>query len=175
LTRNCCSSLSAYLIDRGSEGGEREDPNGYHIGTSAGMTIEGHNAYLESIQIKISIKNQPLILTPTPSPLNLNPNPCMSNTLYKVIKLWMHGRGNMRWETREYEMMARGYEIDTTVCGVFQFIYCSTKSNSVPWLETSFFVNPFTMPVLTDIEKRLGHKSHGKTKVDRALRGLCVF
>jgi hypothetical protein len=35
LTRNCRSSLSAYLIARGYEGGGREDPNGYQIGTSA--------------------------------------------------------------------------------------------------------------------------------------------
>jgi hypothetical protein len=50
LTRNCRSSSSAYLIARGSEGGGREDPNGYQIGTGAGTTIEGHNAYLELIQ-----------------------------------------------------------------------------------------------------------------------------
>jgi hypothetical protein len=29
------------------------DPNGYQIGTSAGTTIEGHNAYLEWIQFTI--------------------------------------------------------------------------------------------------------------------------
>jgi hypothetical protein len=28
-------------------------PSGYQIGTSAGTTIEGHNAYLESIQFTI--------------------------------------------------------------------------------------------------------------------------
>jgi hypothetical protein len=43
LTRNCRSSLSAYLIARGSEGRGREDLNGYQIGTSAGTTIEGHS------------------------------------------------------------------------------------------------------------------------------------
>jgi hypothetical protein len=53
LTQNCLSSSSAYLIARGSEGGVREDPNGYQIGTSAGTTIEGHNAFLESIQFTI--------------------------------------------------------------------------------------------------------------------------
>jgi hypothetical protein len=53
LTRNCRSSLSAYLIAGGSEGGGWEDPKGYQIGTSDGTTIEGHNAYLESIQFKI--------------------------------------------------------------------------------------------------------------------------
>jgi hypothetical protein len=36
---------------RGWVGGT--DPNGYQIGMSAGTTIEGHNAYLESIQFTI--------------------------------------------------------------------------------------------------------------------------
>jgi hypothetical protein len=53
LTQNCRSISSAYLIARASEGGVREDSNGHQIGTSAGTTIEGHNAYLELIQFKI--------------------------------------------------------------------------------------------------------------------------
>jgi ABC-type amino acid transport substrate-binding protein len=55
LTQNCCSSSSAYLIARGSKGGGREDLNGYQIGTIAGTTIEGHNAYLESIQLQFNV------------------------------------------------------------------------------------------------------------------------